>query len=229
MPQERLRHIRSRREALQRQQRQRRKRPKIRRWDIINFLIKKYGYQRYLEIGVRRNACFDRVIAPIKHGVDPYCDTTYKMTSDEFFETIEGNYDIIFVDGWHSEKQVDLDIIGALTRLNENGVIVLHDTEPLKESAAQDEPPGPVVLGVYGGEGGWHGSVWRSFIKLRCTKPNLYMCVIRCDCGIGIIKPGHQITYTKAPLEECLTWKYFDKHRIELLNAYPPEKMAEVL
>lgn len=203
--------------------------PKTRRWDVINFLIAKYGYKTYLEVGVRRNACFDKVKAPIKHGVDPFCEATFKMTSDEFFESKPNTYDIIFIDGWHSEEQADKDIIGALSRLNLGGTIALHDTEPFKESAAQNEPPGIVIRGAYGGEGGWNGGVWRSFVKLRCSKPHLYMCVIRCDCGIGIIRPGEQKIYDAAPVEECLTWEYFHKHRVALLNGFPPDKMSEVL
>lgn len=224
--QQRLRGVRTRRDALKLTKP---KKQRTRRWDVINFLIKKYGYQRYLEIGVRSNACLDRVTAPIKHGVDPYCKATFDMTSDDFFEQKGEKYDIIFIDGWHSEEQVDKDIIGALSRLNEGGAIVLHDTEPMKESAAQNEPPGPVIRGSYGGEGGWHGGVWRSFVKLRCTKPHLFMCVIRCDCGIGVIRTGSQEIYSKAPVEKCLTWEYFNEHRVELLNGYKPEDMSSAL
>lgn len=228
MAQQRIRGMRSRRDTVKKRPA---KRPKTRRWDVCNFLIAKYGYTKYLEIGVRRNDCFDRVRCETKHGIDPFCDTTFNMTSDEFFENVKGRYDIIFIDGWHSEEQVDRDIIGALSRLNVGGTIILHDTEPMKESAAGNIPPGPVVRGAYGGEGGWHGGVWRSFIKLRCTKPNLFMCVIRCDCGIGIIRPmkGVNNLYEDAPLEVCLTWEYFNEHRIALLNGYKPEAMSGVL
>jgi len=151
------------------------------------------------------------------------------MSSDQFFEDFNEKYDIIFIDGWHSEAQVDRDTAGALSHLNEGGTVVLHDTEPRRESAAKNIPPGPVVLGPHGTEGGWHGAGWRSFVKLRCTNPNLYMCVIRCNCGIGIIRPGKQKIYDAAPVEECLTWEYFHKHRVALLNGFSPNMMDKVL
>lgn len=68
------------------------------------------------------------VAAEIKHGVDPNVDTTYRMTSDEFFKNyIKQKYDIVFVDGLHLHEQVYRDIINSLNNLNENGVIVVHD------------------------------------------------------------------------------------------------------
>ena len=39
-------------------------------------------------------------------------------------------YDVIFIDGLHLEKQVIKDIGHALQHLNKNGTIVLHDCKP---------------------------------------------------------------------------------------------------
>ena len=74
------------------------------RFDIINYLIEKNDYVNYLEVGVRApQACFNRIIAEHKDGVDPKPlgsgEVNYPITSDEFFSLIEerGNikYDII--------------------------------------------------------------------------------------------------------------------------------------
>ena len=64
----------------------------------------------YLEIGVNTPSQpgynWVGVKAKIKHGVDPNVDTTYKMTSDEFFEKpLSQNYSIVFVDGLHIFEQ----------------------------------------------------------------------------------------------------------------------------
>ncbi|HEX4839282.1 MAG TPA: hypothetical protein VFU89_02430 [Rhabdochlamydiaceae bacterium] len=57
------------------------------RTDLINYLIVKNGYKKYLEIGVADGENFRRINAPEKVGVDPSpaASATYRMTSDEFF------------------------------------------------------------------------------------------------------------------------------------------------
>lgn len=57
----------------------------------------------------------------------------YKKTSDTFFSwpTIWGKqYDLIFIDGDHSEHQVLTDVHNCIIHLAPDGLIVLHDTFP---------------------------------------------------------------------------------------------------
>lgn len=59
--------------------------------------------------------------------------STWAMTSDAFFAEIKpavGTYDIIFIDGDHSQEVVERDIRQSLRVLTQGGVIVLHDTKP---------------------------------------------------------------------------------------------------
>ena len=58
---------------------------------------------------------------------------TYLMPSDEMFAnmSINQNYDIIFIDGMHSEDYLDRDIINSLKHLNPNGLILCHDVLPV--------------------------------------------------------------------------------------------------
>ena len=62
------------------------------RTEIINSLIDKHDYTNYLEIGVNTPSQpgynWIGVKAQSKTGVDPNVDTTFKMTSDEFFQKI---------------------------------------------------------------------------------------------------------------------------------------------
>ena len=69
------------------------------RTDVINNIIKKNNYKKYLEIGVfcaRDN--FDKIKIEYKVGVDPgiggRTDATFTMTSDEFFELTNDKFDI---------------------------------------------------------------------------------------------------------------------------------------
>ena len=64
------------------------------RWEVINHIIKRYGFERYLEIGISNPRwCFNMVSCREKDGVDPGLEyehnpANYKMTSDEFFNSI---------------------------------------------------------------------------------------------------------------------------------------------
>lgn len=188
--------------------------------EIINYLIKKFGYTRYLEIGIANSVNFSKINCKYKDGVDPRRrKANYFMTSDEFFSTIKNNkrYDIIFIDGLHIEEQVDRDIRNSLKHLLKNGTIVLHDCNPptWKHQVVPMQ------------QTAWNGTVWKSFVKLRVNNPNLEMFVVKDNRGgCGIIRRGNQKLYNKAPLEECLKYEYFDKHRKELLNLISSEEFV---
>lgn len=57
------------------------------RYDILNMLIKKYDFKKYLEVGVEYGQTFSRIECDFKISVDPLQNgyTTYQMYSDDFF------------------------------------------------------------------------------------------------------------------------------------------------
>ncbi len=105
------------------------------RTDIINFFMKKFMYETYLEIGVRDvNLNFNKIIANEKIGVDPNMnDVQFTMTSDVFFMQNKKMFDLIFIDGLHESGQVYRDIHNSLNALNVGGTIIMHDCNPTKE------------------------------------------------------------------------------------------------
>ena len=190
------------------------------RYDLINYIAEQYDSNDYLEIGVNDGSCIRKIRIPNKDGVDPSPNSelgfgepvpeiNYQVTSDYFFDNYAyKKYDVIFIDGLHHAEQVDVDIQNSLKYLNDGGFILLHDCNP---------PEYEIQL-VPRQSGIWNGDVWKSIVKLRCTDPSLEINVIDTDWGIGLITKGEQEIYTKASLEECLEWNYFDKNRDELLN-----------
>ena len=191
------------------------------RTDIINYFITKYKYNDYLEVGVYHPAFnFNKIKCPNKEAIDPSpldkTGITYLTTSDEAFKIIKSKnkkYDIIFIDGLHSETQVDKDIQNSLDCLKTNGTIVLHDCNP----------PTP----IHGGRshdlakkytnGQWNGTVYKSIIKFNNN--NTCCCVIDTDWGCGIIRPNLQnrpVIMDFKPL--LIDWDYFDDNRKALLN-----------
>jgi hypothetical protein len=87
-------------------------------------------------------------------------------------------YDLIFIDGLHHSDQVDKDIENSLARLNEGGFIILHDCNPPTIDRAVEDFFGQP----------WNGTVWKAIYKLRCSKPDIDICVLDWDEGVGVIK-----------------------------------------
>jgi predicted O-methyltransferase YrrM len=105
------------------------------------------------------------------------------MMSDEFFSTLDRDYDIIFIDGLHLAEQVKRDIHNALEHLAPWGVIVMHDCSPRNE--AEQQVPQPPFLKI------WTGDVWRAFVHYR-RRSDLEMYVVDTNNGVGIIRRGWQ-------------------------------------
>lgn len=186
----------------------------MQRFDIVNHLIKVYGYSRYLEIGVLDNVSFNAVQCEFKDSVDPNGHAKYTMTSDEFFRNVadpkDSIYDIIFIDGLHVAEQVSRDIQNSLKHLEAGGTIVMHDCLPATEEQQLPEP-------VWGRP--WTGTAWQAFAALRRKNFKLSMCVVDTDCGCGIIQVGTQLLW---PEEIEYTWDYFVQHRDRLMNVISP-------
>ncbi len=170
------------------------------RIELIQGLIDKHGYKSYLEIGVNTpkqpGYSHSSIKVDLKHGVDPNVDTTFKMTSDEFFKTNTNKYDIIFVDGLHLWEQAYRDIKNSLLALGENGTIVVHDCNPTTE----------ITQRRIRASDAWHGDVWKAIVQIR-LEDNVLVQTIDTDEGCAIIRKG-----------KAQAFDFLDKYRQELLN-----------
>ena len=180
--------------------------------DIINALIKRHGYKKYLEIGVDDGVNFGRVLVDYKLGCDPNKEAaTHKMTSDEFFKQNKETFDIILVDGLHLCDQVLKDVRNSLAVLSENGIILIHDCLP-KEEWHQFEVAVPY--------NDWVGTTWKAIMRLRvCT--GISVCVIDTDWGIGVVRRGKQDPLIMCP--DRLTWSFYQENK-DLMGIKPPEQ-----
>lgn len=202
----------------------------MKRFDIINYLIYKNNFNSYIEIGVETPSnCFDKISIPIENKIsvdpNPRGIVTHQVTSDEFFQTYNGDrkFDIAFIDGLHTEEQVDKDIQNCLLNLSENGIIVLHDCNPTEEQRQMelDDPRRKIRA--------WNGTVWKSIAKLRCTDKGLYIAVVDTDEGIGIIRRGSQNLFqTTEDITQILTYEFLDSNRTELLNLISIDQFKEL-
>jgi len=150
---------------------------KIFRWHLINFLIKKKKFKKYLEIGCDKNQTFLKIMNIDKIGVDPISGGTIRATSDIFFKSNKIKFDIIFIDGLHHYNHVFKDISNSIKILKKGGLILVHDCLP-RSMANQAVPRYRAT---------WNGDVWKAIVKLRTFKYlDIYTCKI--DTGISVIK-----------------------------------------
>lgn len=197
------------------------------RSEIINTLIKNYGYTTYLEIGVNTPAQpgwnYDNIVIELKHGVDPNPEVhaTYPVPSDEFFEKhISQKYDIIFIDGLHIFEQAYRDIVNSLAALTEHGTIVVHDCNPPTEKTQRrTKVAGP-----------WHGDVWKAILKLRMEHPDTSIYTINADEGCAVIQRGTQKLFrVDDPLIDIYSYAFFDQHRTQILNLISPRQFKKMM
>ena len=147
------------------------------RWDLIDYLIKKYNYKDYLEIGCDQDQLFSKIDLENKIGVDPYSGGNIRKTSDDFFRENSKFFDLVFIDGLHEYRQVKRDILNSIKFLNVNGIILVHDCLP--DSLGKQAVPRYKMQ--------WNGDVWKAIVDLRRDE-NLEIFTCEVDQGIGIIQ-----------------------------------------
>jgi len=186
---------------------------------LINAIIERRRYSRYLEIGVQNGYNLSAIQCPHKDGVDLCCaaPANFHLSSDDFFRKARQEgwmYDMIFVDGDHRFLPALRDIVNALDRLSPDGTVFIDNINPrtfADQSLGND------------------GTVWRAWATLRVSRRDLTMVAIDAQRGWGIIrKEGGQELYAHEESQAglpCyfgetwdLTWEYLEKFRVPLMN-----------
>lgn len=215
------------------------------RLEVIQAIIDRKKAKTYLEIGVEGGDVFLKVEASQKIAVDLKILITmksrfrsilknfsnisnkyYEMTSDVFFETkydvFKCGFDVVFIDGLHTYEQSLKDVKNCLKLINEDGVIILHDCNPLSASAAYSanswEEAASLKLDGWTGE--WSGDVWKTIAYLRSTQKELNIFVLDCNYGLGIITngiPEDMLNFSKKEIEK-LAYDDLEKNRSQILN-----------
>jgi len=117
---------------------------------LIPLLVEGIGAERYLEFGTHLGETILKVNAPIRTGVDSKFAPLvrdllgfafFKMTTQEFIKNYAAElapYDFVFIDADHSAKAVEADLCGIWPHVSNEGLILLHDTNP--ESVHDTDP-----------------------------------------------------------------------------------------
>ena len=174
------------------------------RWDLIKYLIKKYNYTNYLEIGCDKDQLFSKVKIQNKIGVDPFSGGTVRKTSDKFFLENNEKFDIVFIDGLHIYSQVKKDILNSVQCLKPNGIVLVHDCMP--DSVGKQAVPRYKMQ--------WNGDVWKAIVDLR-QKNNLEIYTCEIDQGIGIItnKKNSSVLKLDIPINKIKFKDYYYNYK----------------
>jgi hypothetical protein len=217
------------------------------RIQVIQYLLNIIDGKTYLEIGVEYGKSFCPIAAQRKIAVDPIPAsaqvrqhmlqhlnaTYYQMTSDMFFTNKshilnDRKIDVAFIDGSHKYPQPLTDVENCLKYLNKNGIIVLHDCNPLTESAAVSWPePGANESADWV----WNGNVWKTIVYLRSCRNDINVFVLNCDYGLGIIskgEPENMLNFSSDQIDE-MTYKDLDNNREVILNLKSQDYIFEFM
>ena len=177
---------------------------KPKRQFIVQKIIDIKNFNSYLEIGTFKDELFSQIRCKKKVGVDPVSGGTIRKTSDQFFLENNDKFDIIFIDGLHTYKQVKKDILNSVKCLNQNGIILVHDCMP--DSLGKQAVPRYKMQ--------WNGDVWKAIVDLR-QNSNLDIYTCEMDQGIGVItnKSNSSLLRLEKPINKIKFKDYFDNYK----------------
>lgn len=222
------------------------------RLELIQTLIDNRGFKNYLEIGVLGGSVFFNVRCPHKSAVDPKFKFNWKgrlgeslknwdnltagyfeVTSDEFFDRYAPRkyqaqpLDVVLVDGMHEFEFALRDVLHSLQYLSQDGVIIMHDCNPLSKEAEASF----AEWQRRGYSGFWNGDVWKVIAYLLQARPDLDVFVADCDHGLGVItrngEPTHELNIDKATFAN-MTYEDLASRRSELLNLKPVDYLRDL-
>jgi len=124
--------------------------------------------------------------------------------------------DIALVDGMHEYHYALRDVENTLKYLHNDGIIIMHDCNPLTEEASIPF----TEWEAKGMTGTWNGDLWKTIVHLRSLRKDINVFVLDCDHGLGIItkrKPENTLNFSPEEIE-TLTYSQFNANRTAWLN-----------
>ena len=207
--------------------------------EVVNLLSVVHGYDTFLEISTQTTGGdfagadssrlkADRLAYNVERQFDDGAPIAFRSENLDIaacaaeLRRRNARYDVILVDSFHDYACSYRDIELALSLLNHNGSIVVHDVLP---------PSGGRTISPTFQRGGWCGLTFMAFIDLL-MKEDLQFCTVDCDFGCGIIRkiprggdPFGDLRegWAQARLSPDRAFRYLSAHKRRLLNLQSPE------
>ncbi|MGC4020676.1 MAG: class I SAM-dependent methyltransferase [Cyclobacteriaceae bacterium] len=219
------------------------------RIQVINELMQQKGLRNYIEIGVFNGNVFFKIKSGFKVAVDPdfrfdwlrkcgkaivnpynLMNHYFEKTSDDFFANdastllLNRKIDIALIDGMHEYAYALRDVENVLKYLNDDGIILLHDCNPMTPDAAISA----AEWRLNGSKGVWNGDVWKTILNIRSLRSDLTAFVLDCDHGLGIVvkRPSVTLPFSFENIDD-FTFEDFRANRNHWLNLQRPEYLFE--
>lgn len=179
-------------------------------------LMKDIESKNYLELGVHAGNHFNAIPCQSKMSVDIGWSPTHKMTTDQFFTVINPIYkwDVIYIDADHYWESVLKDFNNSIKRLNNNGVIFMHDMFPPTEELTEQRYCGDAY------------KVLDAMVKMRY--PYIYVQdPLLGDYGVTMIfNPKEKIE--RSLIDPYLSYNQF-RQNVGMLPVYSIEEQKQAL
>ncbi len=107
--------------------------------DLVALIASIYKPKTYVELGLHHGETWNKTTPFCKnsHGVDIVDNkvegNVFIGTTDEFFEDFNQEIDMAFIDADHSFDSCLRDFLNCHKRMARDGVILLHDTDPISD------------------------------------------------------------------------------------------------
>ena len=164
------------------------------------------------------------------------------MESDQFFVEQaplldRHRPDVALVDGLHLFEQSLRDVLNSLAFMNEGGVVVMHDCNPLAglDATRAESAEKAVELNKRYPDwsGAWNGDVWKAIVYVKRHLTELSVFVLDCDHGLGVIQgtlTGRH-SENRGAIEELekMPFSYLEKDRERLLNLKSADFVGQFL
>ena len=193
----------------------------------LNVMASMFASPHYLEIGLQYGFTFEQVRATRRIGVDPEPrfainslpkgTEVFVGTSDEFFDSSQQRFDLVFIDGLHTAEQTYSDLIQAVSRLKPGGMILVDDVRPIDEpsslpslAACTEEK---ARLGI--AHHFWYGDVYKVLGAVEMFHPELDFFLVGDDPNHvqAIVRPrsfSKETRYFAKANTVMENWKYSD-------------------
>lgn len=172
------------------------------RAEVVQRILDMFDQPRYLEIGVDSGKTFFELSASTKIAVDPQFkfnpdarggpnEQFFAMTSDSWFAQtpVLPEFEVIYVDGLHTQEQTLRDLLNATERLVPKGVIVIDDVIPVNEEAALPDQAACYEIRERDGNPSkaWMGDVFRLLYFIDTFMPSWTFEIVSQNHGQAIL------------------------------------------
>lgn len=218
--------------------------PRLTKFDIINRLGTVNGYTTYLELStpttgntssrissevfsVRRRVVY-RATSAVAELPGDIVSAALDSRAGVAVSTDPGDrFDVVFVDPYHDRSTTLIDLEQGLELLSRNGVLVVHDCEPIRKKMA----------GAQFVPGEWVGQTYLGFLDFVAAHDELDFCVVDTHWGVGIVwRRADDGPARFAPVPGALEiaaieydrWEAYRRHRGRLLRLITPRGFERV-